>query len=461
MDRLERVQFYAGQRLLAADLNDQESYEIRLRRMLNKGLFSSGVVTGLEVAQVENSTKKLTVKSGLALDPLGREVYLASNEDVTVPNQPPLAAPGYYLIIRYRETSVTGRPVDCLPSAALPPARYRIEPIIKFTDLYPDAKKCTADTDDLNCGVVLALVRLNDSCEIASIETGIRQFSYPTHMSQVTAMALEGEKDINATNPKKLRFHIHGGAPNAVLLYLRGAEFSSLYYTELGNHIHSLTRGSGQTQPKTVEISHSHALQPFNTDGPSTLHSHDVLVDGLTPGVGIPTGSGLGYALWMSNDPATPARSGYRGARDVPVGGGARLDFAAQSGSHSHSVPGRSTEGASPNSSATHVHDVDGFTTNTDAAGSSTLARGGTPLGFLNNVKVELDSKDITNKILALLDLTSLGQGGAGDPINNADGTGAIDLLRLPGVSLEMGPHELVFSVADGGGKLLYNLYIE
>src|SRR5687768_17182185 len=178
MDPLERVSYFGGQRLMAADLNQQERYEIRLRRLLNSGLFSSGVVSGLEVTKV--GARTLRVAPGLGLDHLGRELYLAVEAEVSVPNQRPVSAPGFYVIVRYRETPVPGGAGDCWPPArAVPPYRYRIDPLIELSDVYPDSRRCAVSaqdpTGDLNCGVVIAMVRVTAACEIDTVETGFRQ----------------------------------------------------------------------------------------------------------------------------------------------------------------------------------------------------------------------------------------------------------------------------------------------
>jgi hypothetical protein len=52
-----------------------------------------------------------------------------------------------------------------------------------------------------------------------------------------------------------------------------------------------------------------------------------------------------------------------------------------------------------------------------------------------------------------------LGDGTVGHDLI-AQGTGAIDLMLL-GVDLKPGQHILKFSVAAGGGKIHYNLYVE
>lgn len=452
MDPLERVSYYGGQRLMAADLNQQELYEITLRRLLNSGLFSSGVVKGLEVTKA--SPRTLLVATGLALDHLGRELYLVAPRDVAIPNQQPApSSGGFYLIIRYRETPIPGGQGDCWPSArGVPTYRYRLDPILELTDVYPDPRRCrVSDKDpegDFNCGVVLALVRVNASCEIDKVETGFRQFSYPIHASRVTAMAFEGEKDIDAANRKRLRFHVRGAAPNSALLYLRGAQFSTLYYTELGSHQHALAIAGSLTGLASTAIAHTHSLQGAGSADAGT-HSHQLLL------------TSVGWSYSLAGSPLVPGA--YRSAADLVLGQTLRRQFIEDASGHSHSLIG-ATQGAAPATSGAHQHASAAISTGTAVTGATVAARpnGEAARGYLDRLQVRLDNIDITGDLLQMLGWKSLGDSSSGHPINQLDGTGTIDLLRLGSVGdIDMGPHELVFSIAEGGGRLIWNLYIE
>src|SRR6266542_3033594 len=183
---VQRLNFFDGLRL-------EQRYHIELRRLLNRGLFGPGAVNGLEVAAADAHT--VAVSAGLALDPLGREVVLASEQRLAVPNRPPVqkSLGGYFLTIRY---------------------------------------------------------------------------------GQVPAFALEGGRDIDPQHPGTLRFHVRGGRPSAVILYLRGEPFTPYYYTELGSHAHSLEKRS------TADASmpdHIHDFSNVNTKASGT-HGHNVQV---------------------------------------------------------------------------------------------------------------------------------------------------------------------------------------
>ncbi len=78
---LERLNYYNGQRLEAKDLKLEQEYHIRVRRWLNKSLYSSGIAQGLTVRVEklkENNTEKpvIIVSPGLAIDTQGREIIL-------------------------------------------------------------------------------------------------------------------------------------------------------------------------------------------------------------------------------------------------------------------------------------------------------------------------------------------------------------------------------------------------
>ena len=112
-DRLERLGYYNGQRLEADDYRVEQSYHIDVRRMLTRGLFTPGVVSGFLAEKVAGQTRKVLVHHGVALDPVGREVVLLNDALVEVPNQKPTQGPGFLLIARYSEAAVeAGRVPD-------------------------------------------------------------------------------------------------------------------------------------------------------------------------------------------------------------------------------------------------------------------------------------------------------------------------------------------------------------
>ena len=85
-DARERLNYFNGQRLAAADFRAEQGHHTGMRRVLNHALYSSGIVTGLEVELVSSDKPAdrhlVKVRRGLAFDHLGREIFLP--EDVLV-----------------------------------------------------------------------------------------------------------------------------------------------------------------------------------------------------------------------------------------------------------------------------------------------------------------------------------------------------------------------------------------
>jgi len=70
----ERNKYYYGKLLSVEDFNAEQKYMNDKRRLVNRLLHGAGVVSGLGVVQLDEQT--ITVDSGMALDPTGREVVV-------------------------------------------------------------------------------------------------------------------------------------------------------------------------------------------------------------------------------------------------------------------------------------------------------------------------------------------------------------------------------------------------
>jgi hypothetical protein len=470
MTMVERPYYANGRRLAAGDLRLEQHYHIAMRRMLNRGLFTAGVVNGLEVTKVDAT--QVRVAPGLALDPAGREIVVPDGPDdehtLAVPAQPPVTSlGGYFLVARYAEDRVPGDDGPCAPAGDTTGRVWEHAELL-WTETYPAHDLCDPLQPSVDCAVVLAVVNLTNACQISSIEIGVRQYAHPTHVSETTAYALEGEKDLDQDNPKVLHFHIRGGAPNAVTLFLWGDRFSSAYYTEMGKHAHTMSgvsiglNAGGLTGHKH-DLSHSHGLP--DTDG-NGIHTHAILVrasmDHIVTGnifVPMPDTAGQRYIVFNSDRP--------------------HQQWVQDSDPHRHGFSSN-TEDANPAStgdptalaaSPQHAHT---FSATIDSTGNTTYpARGGAPYTHFAELTVELDGTDITTQIADRLPSTfnrQLGNGRDDHPIVS-EGAGPLDLLEIAGAAgrtLEVEkPHTLTFRVArlpDGsanGGNLHYNLYVE
>jgi hypothetical protein len=100
---LERIQFFNGERLFAADLQTLEAFNREMRWLHNQSLHQPGVGSGYAVAG-NIGDRQVTISPGYALDSLGREIILT--ETMTQPI-PPVADNGsggsvfYLLTVSY------------------------------------------------------------------------------------------------------------------------------------------------------------------------------------------------------------------------------------------------------------------------------------------------------------------------------------------------------------------------
>jgi hypothetical protein len=507
MNGVERLHYFDGQRLVATDLALEQRYFIGVRRALNRGLYSAGVVDGLEVSEVDG--RHVRVTGGLALDPAGREVILLSDTTLVVPSrQPTSPLGGYFLVIQYAEETEPGTRADCREGVGTtPPARIREAPHLAFTETWPNHQACGQVGHPSDCAVVLALITLDASCQVQSIDATVRQWAHSAVPNQVHPYGLEGEKDIDPYNAKVLHFQVRGGPPDAVLLYLWADAISSLLYTELGNHTHALSTTA--TVPQTAVADHTHSVPPATTSDDAHIVTDEVVPgsagsgndpghDPLSAGT-----SGHTHAIRQAANPIAGVSGENIGTSpdqfdsiltflqtDGDIGGSwsgipstygpthpvdptahPGTTFIQMDGVHTHKTTRVESDAATSGTfSATETITVTGGIADAGNTVSSVgslpfQARDGDPAyGYFDTLRIKLDGTDITGLVTAQLGWTSLGDGTAGHPLVTS-GTGSIDLVRL-GLSLGVGTHtlELFLQTVPGtsnGGKVLYNLFVE
>lgn len=500
---IQRLAYHNGQRLEAADLRLEQNYHIAVRRLLTSGLFTPGVVSGFEVTVNPNdpTNTSVLVKSGVALDALGREIVQVADQTLAVLGTPPTTPlTGYFLTATYAEQSIQATDGWCAPADPGAAGLTQEGATLAWTESIPAPTQCTPDNPS-DCGIVLAFVDLDSSCKVIAIILAPRQYAAPTHTSQTQAFALEGEKDIDQFNPKRLNFQIVGGPPQSIQLYLWGDQFSSLYYTELGvhdhtlnaggrsvvtldwaNHTHSLNAHTHPLETSQVKLSDqrgSQAPQPLQTD-PDGDHIHNLNVFDTSKSL-IATAGGSAAMHKNENNYAVEHTAGGRVFVSRPTSPYAKNPNDPKDdspgnvvGAHSHSltqviVTGLpvTTDTPTPNETlpGTPPSDSNAVTGLTDATGTLNApdARTDDAYTYIDNLQVALGSQghpgvDITGWILKQLPtVQSLGDGTGPFP------AGPIDLLAVAAnaqISLGPGSHYLDFSVAAGGGKVLYNLYV-
>lgn len=435
-EQLARMNYFNGLRLEATDFRTEQRFHLEVRRRLTAALFSPGIATGLEVEKVEGKAHFIRVEPGVAIDRAGREMILLDPVEmavVGVPNPIEGVTLGNYVAIEYGEERTTPAELAaCWPEGAAPPLRSapsRIVhmPRILFLDSWPSEESGR---------IVLGQIALGQDCRVLSISADVRRYVAAARPPATVPLSLEGEKDIDANNPKVLRFHVEGDTPQRAVLYLRASMFSSLYYSELGRHQHPLDLS---TRPRALDLAHTHTADDAETDEAGE-HTHNYRVDeGETSG-GIDVNQQQ-QAGRVNTDPSA----------------------IIEAGTHVHPVTNLQLDEALADVPP-HDHRIVGITDETGATG--TAARVGARLTHIDGLRVFYDNIDITGAIIAALNdgtgppWTSLGDGSNGHPLVT-DGTGPIDLVRL-GLDLSVDEHRFEFRIQNAGvgGQIQYNLYL-
>jgi hypothetical protein len=155
--RLERVTFFEGQRLTAADLAAAQAYERELRWLHNRSLHAWGVARGLGVSGARGD-RAVVVAPGYAVDARGRELVLL--EPRTEPVPPVAAAPDgteavFLLTLVYADdeqaTALETREGVCLGRGAVRLADEAHLAWRRMEDVTPDADVVLAQIWVANC----------------------------------------------------------------------------------------------------------------------------------------------------------------------------------------------------------------------------------------------------------------------------------------------------------------------
>lgn len=489
---LERLNYYNGQRLEAGDLKLEQEYHIRTRRWLNKSLYTTGIASDLDV-RAEKGTRTVIVSPGLALDAEGREILLLEEARLTVPGKPHKKAQGsdatvegLYLTIRYHEESIHEERNGCVPQiegskqnghrpAWGGPARVQTKPQFNWRDSLPY---------ESSGEVLLAQVELTPDCsQVHQVNTGVRRYVGAASDAKVRQYALEGERHIDKDNPGRIYFHIRGRQPNAVTLYLRVEKFSALFYTELGYHEHNPTISNGNVtgQASSIDV-HRHGVTALTlTGGSHSNHSVTAFISGLQvppplppppPFQPRPVGSPDHLLTAVPIAGGVPPLAPWPGPENMVVEVGLQIG----GGNHPHTLGGL-TDAPSQVAPALHTHPLSINVRNapagvTDPTPPKYTAHSGSPLTYVDNLQVLIGpdtsrvvnhTNDIVNQLRAAQPTETwdkLGNGGGGHALA-VKGTGEIKLDFLPNVAFTEGEYVIELRVNSGGGRILYNLYVE
>ncbi len=502
---LERLNYHNGQRLEASDLKLEQEYHIRVRRWLNKSLYEPGIAAGLVVRKHPTKPLTVVVGPGLALDGDGREIILLEETEIDVPRRGRVNSKGVhegiYLVIQYAEQVTTLASDGCTPRhdgkpasrlAWGGPARVLAEPRLSCSDVLPY---------ESSGQIVLARVILNEKCDqVETIDPGVRRYVGAAAAAKVRQYALEGGREIDPNNPGKIYFHVRGRQPNAVTLYLRAEQFSTLYYTEMGQHKHPL-----DIKLQGNDGEHRHDIDKHETDFKDN-HPHRIdttFINIETAGVSI-----LNAAIAVNpllTALATSTRKQWKlvispenrySLPNVPDFDFPPLEqptpeiFVEGEGGHKHeygSYDGNIALTKNNDSNSKHTHNfqtaasidagvTDPNASNPDSSKRYYSGRSGAPLTYIQGLQVWIDGDNETGAILTQLqnaqpmeDWNNL-DGQPGKPLHDK-GTGEIKLDFLPGVTFDKPEHCIELRVPalkddqgnpiPNGGRILYNLYVE
>jgi hypothetical protein len=506
---LERLNYFNGQRLEAADLKTEQEYHIRTRRWLNKSLYSPGIADGLEVQSIPGSLTVL-ISPGLALNNEGYEIIVLQEILVEVQNYMTTNAGGStssYLIIEYAETNVDYDHGEC--NAQLSRAHgaklsspSRIQTGVKFSWM-PYVPLPTSGK------IVLARVELNNTCtEILQIDPSARR-----SVNAVTRQyALEGEREI-AFIPKELfpepetgspprqdveeigrvYFHIQGKQAYSVTLHLRAERISLLHYTELPYHSHPGDVTGSTTSPTpdlpASLIRHHHPVTSKTTSNDQhegisghvhKLHAWRNITDAFNNG----NNEANNLTFRMSYADNSWKLEGERARRPILE----EADGIIDEGIHDHTIAAFNTEdwdGLSLN----HIHDFNNINLNILDQGvidSINVGRNtGEILTFVDDLQILIEPNtgliNRTTEIQRRLADIYTNWSNSGTPKKLGDGTsshelaingtGAIHLHLLENMHFVEGEYCIIFKVGvkldsngnriANGGKIHYNLYVE
>jgi len=460
--QIERLNYFNGQRLEAEDLRLEQEYHIQIQRWLMKTLFRPGVAKGFDV-HILAGGKKILLDPGLALDDLGRAIILVAPTELT-----PQAR---LLCIRYAERKERQQDGNCvvrMNGDTVPASWGGPERILSQPDIFWRADPPARDTREL----IIAELELDASCTVKRIAAGPRLHASPLPVQQVRQLSFEGEKDIDARNPKVITFYIRGPRPNAVTLYLRAKQFSTLHYSEMGQVTPRITGaragGGFETGAPTGVDAHRHDHGSLSADSEIPGHSHDVWgrveINPLVPG-SFP-GSNTLLKFITPNGPDSFRNAG--------------IGFEVKATPHQHPISGMT--GVAPrDGNPQHTHPLTVNIASTGSAGP-TLVRDGNQLTYLSKLQITVSKRGgtsipCTDKILRYVkDNNSPSppnpwgaeaeiNGRPADPLFTI-GTGPIRLDLIDGLSFEpdqVNPYEITLSIAGNGngGCIEYNLYVE
>jgi len=266
----------------------------------------------------------------------------------------------------------------------------------------------------------------------------------------ITALALVGCQDIDENTPEVLYFHVFGGVPGDIRLFLYGEEFSPIHYSELPEHDH----GPGSYQTGNVNAgstSHAHG-HTFSINNTNLAHIHSWSTTGgsHTHNLIISENSTAGDdGVDTNNEGVTSIDSRFVQSSSHSHSG----NTGSSLGNHGHGLSG----GISSNSVDSHQHGVTGGLSSTKGLTGSAALNTSSVKDYFDDLQISVDGVDRTATLKGQAGVAKFGDGTSGDGIV----TSGVELQLAPFISTP-GQHKVTFSLggSQNGGKLRYNLYL-
>jgi hypothetical protein len=186
---LERIQFFTGQRLTAADLSELQRANRELRWLHNRSLHGWGIGIGFGVTGERGETAA-TVTPGYAIDCRGREIILTESVTIAVPavatGQSGEAA-SFYLTATYK-ADASQDVSERRPGVCLPPGTVRLTeaPLIAWHK-----------PEDIEDGINIILASASIlNCQLdAPLSLDVRRSARPSQQSYIAANQVEPLSD--------------------------------------------------------------------------------------------------------------------------------------------------------------------------------------------------------------------------------------------------------------------------
>lgn len=207
---VERLRFFDGQRLAAADLQDVEAFQREMRELHNRSLHQPGIGNGFAVSG-QRGDRQVTIGPGYALDAAGHEIILTTSRVEPVPpvdGDDDGSSAFYDLTVSYPRDAdleeAQTREGICLPRGVV---RLREEPVFCWVrlertgggDLRARDPKLGAD---IQAGWKLVLARAEvHHCQLQSLTISQRRSARPAQQPYIACGSVLPDWKVEEAGP--------------------------------------------------------------------------------------------------------------------------------------------------------------------------------------------------------------------------------------------------------------------